>query len=1023
MTSQRPMTTRPRGPVTHPAAGANLKRAAAASIIGAVILGAGAAALTIPAQAAAIEGAGGRWTPGGGYLGNYIATDGSGKRVYCVDVQMDSTASGGPGTVQSEISPVDGTRAVTGDELRKLNYAITVWGQTADANQAAAVSAYVYNFTSANWSGQGSHYIDGGDVAAITALYNQIFADTEANYTAAVGGGSGTGTGDLTFAVDSTNNYAGTLTVSNLSPADANGTITLTNGVFTDTGLSTRDGVGNNSTLNITGVAPEDGSDYKISAKAAFTSANGGGSSYDANATLYYDEIQRSAGPGTMTSGPGSFTISAEDPTTRSPNFNPVVGTTVAAKYVQAGQKFQDTLTFSSVAGADGVNNAWPQRGDDSYVEVKANGTLYYTGSKAPVESDTVPGDAVVAGSATVTTGAQGPAVTYTAASDTVAEKSGYYTWVWSINEADQSDVAKRRITDGYSFTDRFGQVPETHVSPSNIIATSQVTADTIPLSGKISDTLKADLGEGGAWLQDGTNRVPVTFRGTAYYVEGATAPSTSDTVPANAAAVGSTTITTDQPGTFTSTELTAPDAAKAGYISWVWEITEEDQPEQYRGYITEWADRFGLVNETQQLTTPTVATQAQPEAAPKSKIHDTATITGTMPATGSGLYFTAYQGVEGQPAVCDATTQIFTNKDTPQTVTETGDYDSLEFTATRTGPVYWVESLVSDKGNLIHQGECGIPNETTLVKNPTVTTKADANVVIEDEAHDTAIVDGPVAPGTTAIFNAYRQPQVGDIKTNEDGTPVLNPDGTNVLLTDADLVGATCMPTNLVGSTKDRPVAVKAGDNDRAEYLSPGLVFHDDGKVFWIETLRDADGEVIHAGECGAPGETTVVERPKVSTTAVADVTLGKAAHDTGQVTGLTPEGAYLTFNAYKKDEDVATPTCTPETAVYDGSKEHLPVAGPGSYDSKDTTFTEVGTYFWVERLWVDRDGTPVLLHEGECGAPNETTIVKAAGAGLASTGFDLAGFGVLAGLLMLTGAGVATGVAVKRRKARATA
>ena len=43
-------------------------------------------------------------------------------------------------------------------------------------------------------------------------------------------------------------------------------------------------------------------------------------------------------------------------------------------------------------------------------------------------------------------------------------------------------------------------------------------------------------------------------------------------------------------------------------------------------------------------------------------------------------------------------------------------------------------------------------------------------------------------------------------------------------------------------------------------EYVSSDVVFEEAGTYYWIETLHDSEGTVIHRGLCGAPDETTIV-------------------------------------------------------------------------------------------------------------------------------------------------------------------
>lgn len=140
------------------------------------------------------------------------------------------------------------------------------------------------------------------------------------------------------------------------------------------------------------------------------------------------------------------------------------------------------------------------------------------------------------------------------------------------------------------------------------------------------------------------------------------------------------------------------------------------------------------------------------------------------------------------------------------------------------------------------------------------------------------------------------------------------------------------------------------------------------------VETLYDQDGQVIAAGRCGAPGETTVVtgqpEEVTVVTRAVPEVKLGDPAHDVAIVTGTPPTGATLTFEAYRQTGYTAS--CTTQELVF--TSDPVTVDGPGEYRSGDVVFTECGTYYWIETL---RDADGEIMHRGLCGAPNETTKV----------------------------------------------
>lgn len=102
----------------------------------------------------------------------------------------------------------------------------------------------------------------------------------------------------------------------------------------------------------------------------------------------------------------------------------------------------------------------------------------------------------------------------------------------------------------------------------------------------------------GGEWLNiddvEG-NPVPVIYEATAYYV-GDTPPVKVAEVPKGAEVIGSQLVTASGPG-----ELKASfTAKKPGFVTVVWKVVKDDQPEEYQKYIhADWADGYGIPEET----------------------------------------------------------------------------------------------------------------------------------------------------------------------------------------------------------------------------------------------------------------------------------------------------------------------------------------------------------------------------------------------------------------------------------------
>lgn len=842
---------------------------AVAALIACMTVFGGMFSASAPAEAAAAPGAGGYWTPSGGWLGNYIA---GGQRVYCIDVLTDTAGSGGVGHTSDRIQEAGhGTRPVSGSELQMVNYAVSVWGQTSDPVTAAAVGAYVYNFTSANWHGRGEHYIRGPHASAILAKYQQIMADTAANFDRAEGAGAGV----IQLDIDPTNHYLGTLQVSGLSPSNAVGSISLENGVFADTGLPTRDGVTNNSSFAVTGVPPESGGAYRIRAEGAFRGS--GEPVYEPSVTVYAEgSMQRTVGPGNSRPSVVNFVLSGEDSSDRTTVFHPIVGTQVASKFVALGEEFADVLTFSVAPDSHGLTNPWYRNQQGEFAPIRALGTLYGPFLSQPEVSDSVPPQAPVAASGIeiVTTPESGPTATYTAPSGTRADEAGYYTWVWEITAAEQEGQVRGLLPEDYVFVDRFGQVMETSITPSHLAISTQVTRSIAGAGQTVIDEVSVQALDGG-WLQAGGARVPATLTGAIYFTE--SEPVLSDTPPDDAELLGTTRLVVNKPGSVHSDIMRLP--LKEGYVTFQWCIREEEQPEEYRGLIRSTCDKYGQASETVKVVLPTVTTEAKPVATPHDALHDTAIVTGELaenvflefslfkqPAIGDPRSSEsdgdehetwgreAIDGLNGQPW-CASDNLIET---TARVAVDPGSQDGARYTSpeivpAKPGTYWWVETLVhvdpfTQEETILHRGECGLPNETSRVMEPQVVTNAVHQVRPGGEAYDTATLTGPIPE----VASGLRAELTFEIFQSTDEAK-------------------ECTEHNLFASL-DSPVAVSG----EGEYRSEAVVLDEPGTYFWVETLAYVDSagerEIVHVGACGIPDETTRVSDELAVTGLTAD-------------------------------------------------------------------------------------------------------------------------------------------------------
>ncbi len=253
------------------------------AVLGLLLIGA------LPAHAATKNAGIPDLTPYGGYLGNYLAPDGY--RVYCIDSPLPwpSGDTSGPTAVDSLVTTWGSTLPAA--EVQKLNYVLLTYGQTDDPVQAAAVAAFVNAYTS-GWArdlgagyAAGAWYLNGN--ATVTAVYDTIWADAEAN-AAPVGA--------ATVKVDPD---AGTVTVT-ASPAAATGTLTLAGAVRTDTGEATFP-VASNEVVPITGTPRDDEQQYTISAHADFAAATTAAPALVLYTTADQQRTIRGGAPGSLT--------------------------------------------------------------------------------------------------------------------------------------------------------------------------------------------------------------------------------------------------------------------------------------------------------------------------------------------------------------------------------------------------------------------------------------------------------------------------------------------------------------------------------------------------------------------------------------------------------------------------------------------------------------------------------------------------------------------------------------------------
>lgn len=854
-------------------------RVSATAFLAALTVATGAVAVAPPAMAATDA-------LGVGELsGSVIGWQGSmrtsgGSFVFCVDPGTDFPHGG-----DTPRGYVTSYKGVSGDRLAGVNRILNEIADT-DRDHAAANFVVKHVFdpaamyrthrypSSGAWPyGNLGRYIEwvlsttypnaGGGWRGIRDRALQLLAVVESTK-AGVGGA---GSGSLVLTADDANDYAGTVTMD--GTVGSTGAITLTNGVFVDTGSATRTGAREGVAYAIHGVPPTaDGAPYRIGAAGTFTPPGTAG--YRAEIALWSNPAQNMAAAGRR-AAPAPFTVRGEDADTRTVTFRPTL-TTTARALVARGEAFSDTIRFTTAPGADGMDNPWYQ-GDDGYVPVRAEGVVYGPFARpVTAPTDDVPTDAPVAGEMTVTTGAEGPTVEYVVSTIEKASATGYYYYVWSIDHAQQSSLTQRFLPDDWSFRDRFGLGNEQSIVPMDITATTQVPTSEVALGGVPADT--AAIAVDGHWLQSAAGEnIPVTVRWDAYFDPGtepvAQVPSTE--IPEEATLIGTYTTQVTAAGTIsTPTDggelgFTAPTAGE-GFIVWVLSVRDEDQGDN-AALIGEWSDDYGVPTEMQKVAQPTVITNAAAGVQLGGAATDVASVGGTLPAGGAQLSFAAYTvpvDESGQTpgdlsTVCVEANRIFDDHRSPRLVTEPGDYASPEVPVDAYAMILWVERLSSvpgagEESQIIHEGECGLPNETTYVVD--VTTKARSagggSTVKPGEAlWDTVVLRGWAPDGGTVQVDLYRFGR-GAATCDE---PAWTSD-----------------PIPLAGGLFADGLEIDLGARGQT-FTVPAVA--DGTRYGFVETTRDAEGRVVSRGQCGETDETVTVSVTPLASTGGASASV----------------------------------------------------------------------------------------------------------------------------------------------------
>lgn len=391
-------------------------------------------------------------------------------------------------------------------------------------------------------------------------------------------------------------------------------------------------------------------------------------------------------------------------------------------------------------------------------------------------------------------------------------------------------------------------------------VAVSDVgDAKVVDAGQPISDTLTVSAAPGETWLRLDGRPVPVVLEGTAYGTGSVPAPQRPD-VPAGAPVVARASVTAAGPGVY---PVSVPGPATGQVVTWVWRVVKADQAPEVRDLIrADWSDAFGIAQETTSVrwTTGTVDTALSIRVTRGGTyLVDDLMVTG-LPEDHPD--FTGGHGL--RPDVTHLGQELwFFPEGTP---VDDDHLDAARLLGSVEVPARnGFHPSVSDPSFRVQEVD-GRPEPGTYVFRTvfagddrvaafasTVTDVTEQHLVPADEApigvstraqadrdlvagrpavlHDVAVVTGTVPAGATLEFALHRW--------------------------DGD--SPECSEVTLV----DRSAAVPLPG--AGEHLSPATRIDalGTGRYGYVETVRAADGRVLHRGECGLAAETLTVSAP----------------------------------------------------------------------------------------------------------------------------------------------------------------
>lgn len=833
-----------------------LKAIAAATLAGAFLAG---AILTVsPGSQADAATAGNGYTRGGIHLGGWIIGAESG---YCVQPSFpDPTAAQQSptevgtipgGSVPAWVGSWSGTVSwdqLSGDPVGQVSRIDKAYSSHPDRDWSAAGQVAIWKLQNTTLAWMQAIVAEvGADWGTISGLADQVIALTAAPTATAP-------TDHVTMTRPDFNDpYIYQIVI------PSGWSVSLENGIFTANGTPAMPTPG---TYEVRLNAPDNAVDAYIKWNATTTL-----NSVGANNTVW---LHPSTNPNQQVLGTpaGGQQIVNESGDMMDPlglQFSPIATTNVPTKYLNPGEKIGDVLKPGLAPGSP----AWRQFRSGKYLETVWDITGYRFDQPHPEGTPIPAGTPEVAHLQVTTNATDGPNTTYPV-EFTAEDKSGFYTWVAKFSWDNQPALTKTptldgvpestRIPLGYNWEDTHWLVNETQFMRFQPEGTSKVVDRLSTPGAPLVDTLSVFSKTGWPLEADGTD-IDAIFTVTAFRADNDLPPTEGTQLSADKI-IGQADVVASGPGDITS----PPFASDAAFINFVWTFDRAKQANPDL-FIDDWKDTPGLHEETTSVRHPLTITSEVKEynVHPGGRAFDTITVAG-FPSNhgdfkGDGFWKADNDQVEHTtygPFASDAllvdtldlsTAPVLKKITTPAKngVYKVGYTDADKIQPEAGGWYVVVSSFAGDDrvqpftsspADILERFFVpGTTPPTPLGEDPKVVTQAKPAAGVGEEFYDTALVTGDVPAGSTLTFEAFGPTAPGE------------PPVCDVAFFTSDAVTVSGAGFYQSGKTKVTTA----------------------GNVWWIETLRRPDGEIIHRGKCGAPGELTVVTATPVTPPAAA--------------------------------------------------------------------------------------------------------------------------------------------------------